>query len=301
MSETKASQVKSFLAAANMDPDQIDIEACVENLLEEMRRGLAGEPSSLAMIPTYLNCEEDVPTGKPVIVMDAGGTNVRVCVVEFASDGSATISDFAKYRMPGIDRELSADEFYGELAGFLSPVIAKSDRIGFCFSYPSEISPEKDGKLLRWTKEVKVPEVEGTYIGAGLIEHLGEKGVERKKIVLLNDTVATLLAGKAVGDTYGCADYIGFILGTGTNTAYVEKNVNIRKLSGLPGDGRMPINMESGNFNKAPMSYIDDRFDATTVNPGCQRFEKMISGAYLGPLALQVLKAAAREQLFSAE
>ena len=82
-----------------------------------------------------------------------------------------------------------------------------------------------DGRLLKWTKEMKAPEVIGRFIGKGLLEALGRGGAG-KSVVLLNDTVATLLAGKAA-DKKRYGSYVGFILGTGTNIAYLEKNENI--------------------------------------------------------------------------
>jgi hexokinase len=92
---------------------------------------------------------------------------------------------------------------------------------------------------------------------------------------------------------------VGFILGTGTNTSYVEKNANISKRKDLDPAGAQAINVESGGFGKCPRGPIDLAFDRSTVSPGAYTFEKMISGAYLGGLCLQVLKTAAEEGLFS--
>ena len=112
------------------------------------------------------------------------------------------------------------------MSGYLRPLADKSDRIGFCFSYPTEIFPDKDGRLLQFCKEVQAPEVIGQIIGKSLLEALGTPD---KKIVLLNDTVATLLSGKSAsfGRTYD--SFMGYILGTGTNTCYIEANRNILK------------------------------------------------------------------------
>ena len=61
----------------------------------------------------------------------------------------------------------------------------------------------------------------------------------------------------------------------------------------------MIINIESGNFGKVPRTDLDISFDNTTMNPGNYIFEKMFSGGYFGGLCLFVLKAAAKEGLFS--
>ncbi len=59
------------------------------------------------------------------------------------------------------------------------------------------------------------------------------------------------------------------------------------------------INTESGGFAKGPMGKIDLEFDKSTINPGQGVFEKMISGAYFGPLCLRTIHTAADDGLFS--
>ena len=116
---------------------------------------------------------------------------------------------------------------------------------------------------------------------------------------MLNDTVTTLLAGRASAAGRSFGTYIGFILGTGTNCCYVERNRNITKIQGLdPAKGQI-VNVESGGFGKAPQGKIDKDFDQSSLNPGRYTCEKMISGAYLGPLSLWTLRAAADNALFS--
>lgn len=291
-------QLNDFFTKQQLSAELIDSDALLQNFLSEMKLGLEDrKKSSLAMIPSYINPNATLPLEKPVIVLDAGGTNLRVAVVVFDSHGNSSISHFEQHQMPGIERELSSEEFYNLLCDYLDPVIDRADSIGFCFSYPSEISEQKDGKLLYWVKEVKVPEVVGTYIGEGLNHALKQRGVTPKKIVLLNDTVATLLACKAQADKRHCEGLIGFILGTGTNTAYVEENLAIPKVSLT--EGSQIINVESGNFNKLERSQIDIDFCSKTGAPDIHVFEKMISGRYLGPLTLEVIKTAAKESLFS--
>jgi hexokinase len=65
--------------------------------------------------------------------------------------------------------------------------------------------------------------------------------------------------------------------------------------------GNQIVNVESGNFGKAPRTDLDILFDNTTNNPGNYTFEKMFSGGYFGGLCLTTLKAAAMEGVLSAE
>ena len=136
----------------------------------------------------------------------------------------------------------------------------------------------------------------GKLIGKSLLETLGTPS---KKIVLLNDTVATLLAGKSASNGKKYDSYIGYILGTGTNTCYIEQNINISKNPELDSSATQIINVESGNFGRAPRSALDIQFDSTTADPGKYTFEKMFAGGYFGGLCLTVLKSAALEGIFS--
>jgi hexokinase len=201
--------------------------------------------------------------------------------------------------MPGSAGEVTAADFFDQLAEYLQPVMDKSDRIGFCFSYPAQITPEMDGRLIQWTKEMKAPEVVGRLIGRGLMAALGPAGAA-KKVVLLNDTVATLLAGKT-SSSRPYSSYVGFILGTGINIAYLERNRNILKAANKDAPGFQAVNVESGGFEKAPRGGIDKALDNESEIPGASLFEKMISGRYLPEIALAALRTAARENVFDAQ
>jgi hexokinase len=284
-----------------MDYTEIDFDAAVTAFLKEMERGLEGTGGSLAMIPTYIEIPGEIPTGKPVIVLDAGGTNFRVAVVSFTEEKQPVITGQKCFRMPGTDRETTRHDFYGAIASYMEEVRDESDRIGFCFSYPTEILPSKDGTVLHFSKEIKAREVLGGLVGEGLLEALRERGLKgTKRVVLLNDTVTTLLAGTSLLLEHHYGGYLGFILGTGTNIAYVEKNALITKAPGLPVTGGQIVNIETGDFNQAPGGDLDKRLDRTTKDPGRYTYEKMLSGAYFGPLCGIILEAACRDGLFSA-
>lgn len=276
-----------FVAAA-----EIDRQALISAFLSEMEKGLKGEPSSLMMIPTYVGVNGKIPQGATAAVLDAGGTNFRSGVVSIPP----AITDKQNQPMPGTAGEVDEETFYKAFADEVKRVkpLASAKKIGFCFSYPAEATPALDAKLVRWTKNIQAPAIINQYVGAELLKRLG--GGE---IAIVNDTVATLLAAKATEGDKTYSSYIGFILGTGTNAAYVEKNKNITKLAGVDPAGSMIINPESGGFNKIETSAFDKAADAQTTNPGMQVFEKLISGAYLGPVGLEIYKAAAKAGLFS--
>ena len=279
-------KTKDFLDRHMINPDCVDMDKLCSFIINEMENGLEGKKSSMPMIDSYCSPDFDAKPGKKVAVIDAGGTNFRTCIVSFDEKGNPVIEDFKKSRMPGIDRQVTAEEFFNIIADEVERLIDKTDRIGFCFSYAAKILPNGDGVPLTFSKEIKAPEVVGKELGKELFKVLESRGhnMSGKKIIILNDTVTTLLAGLPVARQMGCDSCIGFILGTGTNTAYVHKTTI--------------INEESGNLSFA-LGDIDKQFIDSTLNPNTYHFEKMISGAYLGLSGHFVLKQAQQEGLFS--
>ncbi len=288
-----------FLKEHRLGEEYVDSNSVLSLFFSEMDKGLCGEKSSLKMIPTYARRPSELKRGENVIVMDAGGTNFRTCLVSFGDDGKPVISEFRKVAMPGFERCVSADEFYSIFADNIERFMGKSSRIGFCFSYAAEITEDHDGIPLLFSKEIKAPEAIGKPLGKNILSVLQKRGydVSSYRISVVNDTVATLLAA-AAESSVDASGYVGFILGTGTNTAYIEKNENIKKLN--LSDGAQIINTESGSLDIA-LSDLDTGFTNTTNNPENYHLEKMISGAYIGPFCHYTLSQAVKENVFSLE
>ncbi len=285
-----------FLEGHKMTASDLNIGELCNLFIKEMENGLAGKESSLIMIPTYIEVNKQITANQAVIAIDAGGTNFRTAKVYFNDKMELITEKLNNGKMPAFERELSKEEFFETMAGYLKEYVNDSDKIGLCFSYAVEIYPDKDGRLLEWSKEIKAPEVIGEMIGKNLLKAMGTPD---KEIVLLNDTVATLLAGHSTAAGKKYDTFIGFILGTGTNTCYIESNKNITKKENLNPDKDQIINIESGNFAKVTQTDIDILFDNQTKNPGRYTFEKMIAGGYFGGLCTTALKVAADENVFS--
>jgi hexokinase len=288
--------VSQFLINHRLRSQDTDMEELATKFACDMELGLSQNDGSLKMIPTYIEAENAYLTDVPVLAIDAGGTHFRAAKVIIRKSGKADIEDLVNHPMPGLNGEIGSREFFATIASYIEKLAGSIERIGFCFSYPTEILPDRDGRLIKFCKEVVAPEVHGMLIGRKLLEALR---TPEKRIVLLNDTVATLLAGKSVnaGKSYG--SYIGFILGTGTNTCYIESNAKILKNGLKDSNSSQIINIESGDFGRPPRSELDILFDNTTANPGNYKFEKMFSGGYFGNLVLFVLQKAAKDCIFS--
>ena len=300
--------------------DSLEPMALVREVLIDMERGLKGLSSSLPMIPSYITPVSKALPGKTVLALDAGGTNLRASRVHFNAAGQAVAEGTVKNPMPGTKGRVNAVQFFDQIADaalsvLMTPndVAYKIEGIGFTFSYPMEIQPNADGILLAFSKEVDAPDVIGKAVGAGLREALARKGyVYDGPIVLLNDTVATLLSGlasipvdggdaaqsgAATKNAYGIpgGPAVGFILGTGFNTAYPE--TSIPKIGFESKDAPQIVVCESGMFNLRYRGPLDREYDNSTKNPGTFALEKTTSGAYIGPLTLHILKQAVRDKV----
>ena len=137
----------------------------------------------------------------------------------------------------------------------------------------------------------------GSKVGECLKAALAEHGWNTiKQVTMCNDTTSALLAGAATaGDTHRYSSYIGYILGTGMNAAYLQPDCD------CCGIAKQIIVCESGKFKNINRSDFDIEFDKTTVKPGSFFLEKQCSGAYLGPVSTIILQTAAKEGLFSAK
>ncbi len=307
-------QLADFARYYGFHYDICDPFTLMRDIQFEMDRGLKGEPSSLPMLPSYLNPVSHVPAGKTVIALDAGGTNLRAALIRFDENGKTIAEGTRKTHMPGTEGRMSADQFFDEIAGLVVPLLEEAknlEGIGFCFSYPMEMTRDADGILLGFSKEVDAPEVIGKAIGAGLREALKKRGAKvPERIVLLNDTVAALLSGLAEippnerkhesKEIYEIENgpVIGFILGTGLNIAYPEKEIPKIHFSS---DQAQIVVCETGSFVSRYIGLLDKAYDQTTKNPGYYTFEKVISGAYLGPLTHFAVKQAIRDKVLSFE
>ncbi|WP_367627108.1 hexokinase [Bacteroides sp. NGMCC 1.200775] len=256
---------------------------------EKVEEGLSKKNAEIQCIPTFILPKAADVKGK-ALVLDLGGTNYRVAIVDFTREkpviypNNGWKKDMSVMKSPGYTRE----ELFKELADLIVEIKREEEMpIGYCFSYPAESVPGGDAKLLRWTKGVDIRKMVGQFVGKPLLDYLNEKNkIKFTGIKVLNDTIASLFAG-LTDKSYDA--YIGLIVGTGTNMATFIPADKIKKLDlAYSVEGLIPVNLESGNFHPPFLTAVDDTVDAMSDSMGKQRFEKAVSGMYLG----DILKAA---------
>lgn len=272
------------------------------SLRQKVEEGLAKENAEIQCLPTFITPQNNNINGK-ALVLDLGGTNYRVATVNFANN-KATIhpengwkKDLSVMKTPGFTRE----ELFKELADPIGEIKRDVEMpIGYCFSYAAESLPDGDAKLLHWTKGVHIKEMLGQPAGKPLLEYLNERNEPKfTNIKVLNDTVASLFAG-LTDSNYDA--YIGLIVGTGTNMATFIPADKITKLpASIQADGLIPVNLESGNFHPPFLTTVDEMVDACSDSRGMQRFEKAVSGMYLGEILKSTFPLDEFEEKFDAQ
>ena len=282
-----------------MNADRIDLDICTKAIYAQMLAGLKTKSETMPMIPTYLHGEMDVPKNRKVAVIDAGGTNFRTALVSFNNNGPV-VEKLEKHDMPGLREPADWTDFIAHTAQSILPLMDEAEAIGFSFSYAAEITPERDGRVIGITKQVDIRNAEGRLLGADLIAELKRLGVPEKKVVVINDTPATLLGGTAALKKSAYNGFIGLVVGTGANSCCMVEEKSIEKL-GLTGSEKMMVNLESGYYCGFPQGDFDREMDENLPDTGHATAEKMSSGRYVGEICLYTLRAAAREGVFSAK
>ena len=146
-----------------------------------IRRGLQLHDQEIKALPAYLSRPHDMPKGD-AIALDTGGTNMRAARVQLGGKTpyelfGDPVSDnqlLNTARTPGQVTDVRFFEKQAELIVEASKMLDQI-KVGYCFSYPAEITPDCDARLLKWTKEIQIANVVGELVGARLTDVLRQK------------------------------------------------------------------------------------------------------------------------------
>ncbi|NXF47236.1 HXK3 protein, partial [Oceanites oceanicus] len=292
------------LLLAPLRLSRADLERVQALMRREMELGLGRETNanaSVRMLPTYVRGTPDGTERGEFLALDLGGTNFRVLVVRVAQDGIRMASEI--YVIPTTITQGTGNALFDHIIECIMDFQLKQDLmeqvlpLGFTFSFPCQQLGLDKAVLLSWTKGFSA----SGCVGQDVVELLREAAQRKqhlglKVVAVVNDTVGTMMS--CGYDDPKCE--IGLIVGTGTNACYMEEMQNVGTVEGE--QGRMCINMEWGAFGDN--GCLDDIFtnfdrlvDEKTINVGKQRFEKLISGMYLGEIVRHILLALVEKQL----
>ena len=268
-------------AVASLTPSTESLRDLIGAFRLAVAQGLAGAPSSLKMLRTFVEQPAGDERGR-VAVVDWGGTRGRVAVVELGG-GDVRILAEDVFVFSESDRTGTVDGVFDVIASAIERVARGPSPdalpLGFVYSFPARLDRLDRALALSLTKGWRISGLEGRDVAGLLRAALGRRGLDRVRVnAVANDTVAALMLAsyrmRGKNPAVKPAE-VGLILGTGTNQA-----------ADLPGAGIR--NLESGNFdgveNVATRWDRDLDRELTDPAPGAQRFEKMAAGHYLGEI-----------------
>ncbi|KAI4821223.1 hypothetical protein KUCAC02_029165, partial [Chaenocephalus aceratus] len=266
---------------------------------EDMERGLSKqnhEQSSLKMLPSYVRDTPDGTEHGDFLALDLGGSSFRVLLVRVRSGKGHNVDMNHKiYSIPQETMQGTGEELFSHIVDCIADFLeymgmsGASLPLGFTFSFPCYQTKIDQGILLKWTKGFNASGCEGQDVLTLL-----KDAVRRRRefdlnfVAVVNDTVGTMMT--CCYEDPQCE--VGLIVGTGTNCCYMEEMQNFERVEG--DDGRMCVNMEWGAFGENGelddfCTAFDHLVDDSSSYPGKQRYEKMISGMYLGEIVRNVL------------
>ncbi|KAM4579378.1 hexokinase-2 isoform 2-T2 [Fundulus diaphanus] len=268
-------------------------------MTEEMARGLSKQThdqTSVKMLPTYVRSTPDGTEQGDFLALDLGGSSFRVLLVRLRHEKKLKVNMHQK--IYSIDQETmqgTGEELFNHIvyciADFLDYMGMRgaSLPLGFTFSFPCDQTKLDEGILLKWTKGFKASGCEGKDVVKLLKEAVRRKQkFDLNFVAVVNDTVGTMMT--CAYEDPRCE--VGLIVGTGTNACYMEEMQNIETVEG--NEGRMCVNVEWGAFGENGelddfCTEFDRAVDECSNYPGKQRYEKLISGMYLGEIVRNVL------------
>ncbi len=242
-----------------MNPQEL--KNIADNFAQELKEADSGKDTSLAFIIHQLPETSLVKEGEIFQVMVIGGT---VCTKGLVKKQNNNLKILKKVL---IDQNLFITN--QDLFSFISKELEKDIKVlALNFAYPIKPVFEKgrlDGILLSGTKENDFGDLIGKKIGESLEKYILEKLSREIKVSVANDTICILLSGLT---KFPWNKLVGGVVGTGTNFAFFL-------------DEKRLVNLESGNFDKFPLSEEAKKIDKSSSSPGKYLFEKEIAGAYL--------------------
>lgn len=268
-------------------------------MMDEMRRGLEHRRASgVLMLPSFVDAfpSPSAELDGRYFAIDLGGTGLKI--VQIAIRGGR-LADVEKHEWAIPARCYDTDG--GGLMPWIVDCFAErmntntnaTYKIGFCYSFACRQDNLDHGEQIMWTKRFRGTGLLGTDVVQALRDEFARRGIEVVIPALMNDSVASLVGAQFADPRVRAS----VILGTGTNCALVEDVRNIKTLPDVyrkHGD-QMIVNTEWGDCALPEMEpemtvEEDDDLDRQSANPGHGRFEKLISGLYIGDVSRRILR-----------
>lgn len=238
-----------------------ELRQIAENFYREIKLSSEGVKTSLPFIINTLQDKDISRAQDEFQTMVIGGSFFKSALVSY-KESEVIFLNKAESPLPVFKSKEGFLEFIDENLENDVDVLALN------FAYPIEPilrDGKIDGILKSGTKEHVFAGLIGEKVGLAIEEYMKLKHNRSIIVFVANDAVCLLLSGTETGKRDSLA---GGIVGTGLNFSFFL-------------DEKRIVNLESGNFDKFPISKQAEMIDTASSSPGTGILEKELSGKYL--------------------
>ena len=240
------------------------------NFLNELKASNAGKKTSLAFIIHNLPQNKIVEEDEIFQVIVTGGTVCKEAKLIYTG-GKLKILQKQEMYASTFNTNLDFFEFVKKNLDEQTKTLA----LNFTFPIRPLLRKDRlDGTFINGTKEHKFAGLEGKNVGEEIENYILKKTGRKIKVAVANDTIALLLSALT---QYSWNQIAAGVVGTGVNFAIFL-------------DSEKLVNLESGNFDKFPVSTTTKEVDSMSTHKGTYLFEKETAGAYLFKQFDQIVK-----------
>jgi hexokinase len=246
-----------------------DLKSISNNFSDEIEQSNKGVPTSLRFVihelpAPYIKDQEIFE------ILVIGGTICKKAICKKEDNKIIIIKNYKDKKLIVKHGQEFLDFINKEISNNITSLV-----LNFAYAL-SPISENKklDGILLSVSKEISLESLINKKIGCEIEKHIFAKRSKKIKVSVANDTICLLLSGST---NYSWDSLAAGVVGTGINFAFFTQN-------------NIPVNLESGSFNRFTQTKEGKIVDKVSLRPGKSLFEKETSGAYLYKLFNIILK-----------
>lgn len=240
---------------------------------------------SLKMLPAHIYMDKAIKPGE-YIALDFGGSNVRIMLYKISENGESELLNSRLIRLRGKNYDYTSSEY--ELRDVFVTIVEKMKEmvdkdktylLGHTFSFPASSVSKNEAIVVGLSKGFTLRNAIGQDVNKLLLEVINEAGLNVTPVTLLNDTTATLLAGKSKNANTD----IACIVGTGHNICFVDNDQQI-------------VNTECGAFDMGiPLNSYDKSFLRMIPKEGHNVMEALVGGKNSAKLAMNLINRIEKE------
>ena len=230
---------------------------------------------SLRMMPAHIFVDNSIKPGQ-YVALDFGGSNVRIMLYEIFASGGIELLNSKLIPLRGNFYDFTTEEYelkdiFGVIVNRIKEIVEEENSylLGHTFSFPIEIKGRNESTIVAMTKGFNLKNAIGQDVNAILKSEIDRVGLKVTPVSILNDSIATLLAGRLNNPNTD----IACIVGTGHNICFIDNDNQL-------------INTECGSFNMGiPISSYDEQFLALIPQEKNALMEAFVGGKNSGKIA----------------